>query len=59
MTGVQTCALPISSTKHASPSLEATMEAEKAMELFKISSSKGGDERVEHGIFPFDHGGDI
>ena len=28
------------------------MEAEKAMELFKISSSEGGDERVEHGILP-------
>ena len=28
------------------------MEAEKAMELFKISSSEDGDERVEHGIFP-------
>ena len=28
------------------------MEVEKAMELFKISSSEGGDERVEHGIFP-------
>ena len=39
-------------TKRASPSLEATMEAEKTMELFKNSSSEGGDERVEHGIFP-------
>ena len=40
------------STKRASPSLEVTMEAEKAMELFKTSSSEGGDERVKHGIFP-------
>ena len=39
-------------TKSVSPSWEATMEAEKTMELFKNSSSKDGDERVEHGIFP-------
>ena len=41
-------------TKSASPSLEATMEAEKTMELFKNSSSDDGDKvkNGEHGIFP-------
>ena len=40
--------------KSASPSLEATMEAEKTMELFKNSSSDDGDKvkNGEHGIFP-------
>jgi hypothetical protein len=39
-------------TKKASPPLEATMEAEKAMEPIKYFSTEGGDERVEHGTFP-------